>query len=70
MYGEWKRIPGGLRLWAQGYFVSTFGWNEAMIRKFSRNQEPEYRRLDPMNLWRGLPPSGRPKNRGRVSDPL
>jgi hypothetical protein len=38
--------------WARGYFVSTVGRDEAVIREYIRNQEQEDSRLDQMNLWR------------------
>ena len=52
VYGERKRNFGGLPFWARGYFVSTVGRDEAIIREYIRNQEQEDQRLDPMNLWR------------------
>ncbi len=38
--------------WATGYFVSTVGRDEAVIREYIRNQEQEDSRLEQMNLWR------------------
>jgi REP element-mobilizing transposase RayT len=38
--------------WARGYFVSTVGRDEEMIRNYIRNQEEEDNRLEQMNLWR------------------
>ena len=35
-----------------GYFVSTVGRDEAVIREYIKNQEQEDSRLDQMNLWR------------------
>ncbi len=64
VYGERKRNFGGLHFWARGYFVSTVGRDEATIREYIRNQEQEDRRLDPMNLWRSLPPSRGPQESG------
>jgi putative transposase len=52
VYGEKKRNFVGRHFWARGYFVSTVGRDEAMIREYIRNQEQEDRRLDQMNLWR------------------
>ena len=51
VYGERKRNFAGQSFWARGYFVSTVGRDEAMIREYIRNQEQEDRRLDQMNLW-------------------
>lgn len=38
-------------LWARGYFVSTVGRDERLIREYIRNQEEEDKRLDQMDLW-------------------
>jgi putative transposase len=42
----------GQHFWARGYFVSTVGREEQVIRDYIRNQEKEDERLDQMNLWR------------------
>jgi len=68
-YGERKRNFVGQHFWAQGYFVSTVGRDEAAIRKYIKNQEQEDKRLDQLNLWRRSPPLGGPPHWGRVSDP-
>ncbi|GAB1411390.1 IS200/IS605-like element ISAzo20 family transposase [Candidatus Desulfobacillus denitrificans] len=52
VYGERKRNFVGQHFWARGYFVSTVGRDEAVIREYIRNQEREDDRLDQMNLWR------------------
>lgn len=52
VYGEQKRNFVGQHFWARGYFVSTVGRDEAMIREYIRHQEDEDRRIDQMNLWR------------------
>ena len=44
--------------WARGYFVSTVGRDEAVIRDYIRRQEEEDRRLDQLNFWPDEPPSG------------
>ena len=37
---EWRGVTGRDRtFWARGYFVSTVGINEAVIRKYVREQE-------------------------------
>ncbi len=33
-------------MWARGYFVSTVGMNEEVIRKYIRNQENEDKKTD------------------------
>jgi len=52
VYGERKRNFVGQHFWARGYFVSTVGRDEEVIREYIRNQEHEDARLDQMNLWR------------------
>ena len=52
VYGERKRNFVGQHFWARGYYVSTVGRDETVIRDYIRNQEQEDKRLDQMNLWR------------------
>ena len=52
VYGERKRNFVGQHFWARGYFVSTVGRDEAVIRDYIRNQEKEDTRLEQMGLWR------------------
>ena len=52
VYGERKRNFVGQHFWARGYFVSTVGRDETMIRDYIRNQEREDQRLEQLNLWR------------------
>jgi putative transposase len=51
-YGEHRRNFVGQSFWARGYFVSTVGRDEEVIRNYIRNQEQEDQRLEQMNLWR------------------
>ena len=51
-YGEKKRNFVGQHFWARGYFVSTVGRDEAVIREYIKKQEDEDKRLDQLNLWR------------------
>ena len=51
-YGENRRNFVGQHFWARGYFVSTVGRDEAVIRQSIRDQEEEDTRLDQLNLWR------------------
>jgi hypothetical protein len=37
---------------ARGYFVSTVGRDEKVIREYIKIQEKEDQRLDQLNLWR------------------
>jgi len=52
VYGERKRNFVGQHFWARGYFVSTVGRDEAVIREYIKNQEKEDERLDQLGLWR------------------
>lgn len=52
VYGENRRNFVGQHFWARGYFVSTLGRDEEVIRAYIRRQEEEDDRLDQMNLWR------------------
>jgi len=51
-YGGKRRNFVGQHFWARGYFVSTVGRDEAVIREYIRNQEKEDARLDQLSLWR------------------
>ncbi len=42
----------GQSFWARGYFVSTVGRDETMIREYIRNQEHEDKRLDQMEMFK------------------
>jgi len=46
-----RRNFTGQHFWARGYFVSTVGADEAMIRDYIRKQESEDRRLDQMSMF-------------------
>jgi len=50
VYGEKKRNFVGQHLWARGFFVSTVGRDEKVIRDYIRNQEREDERLEQMKL--------------------
>jgi REP-associated tyrosine transposase len=52
VYGERKRNFIGQHFWARGYYVSTVGRDEQVIREYIRNQEEEDKRLEQLNLWR------------------
>ena len=51
VYGERKRNFAGQHFWARGYFVSTVGRDERVIREYIKRQEEEDKRLDQLNLW-------------------
>jgi putative transposase len=52
VYGERKRNFVGQHFWARGYFVSTVGRDERVIRAYIQKQEQEDARLDQLGLWR------------------
>jgi putative transposase len=52
VYGERKRTFVWQHFWARGYFVSTVGRDETVIREYIRKQEQADTRLDQLGLWR------------------
>ena len=52
VYGEKKRNFVGQHFWARGYFVSTVGRDECVIRNYIRHQQQEDERLEQLGLWR------------------
>ena len=50
LYMERRRNFVGQHFWARGYFVSTVGRDEKIIREYIRHQENEDRRVDQMKL--------------------
>jgi hypothetical protein len=53
-----RRNYTGQHFWARGYYVSTVGREERIIREYIRKQEVEGKRLDPMGLWQSPPEGG------------
>ncbi len=49
-FGGRARNFTGEVFWARGYFVSTVGLGEEMVRAYIRNQEQEDERYDQMKL--------------------
>lgn len=53
VYGERKHnVMGQHYFWVRGYFVSTVGRDETLIREYIRDPEREYQRFDQLDLWR------------------
>jgi len=52
VYGGRTRNFVGQNFWARGYFVSTVGRDEEVVRAYIRNQEREDQRLDQLDLWK------------------
>ena len=50
-YGKVKRNFVGQSFWARGYFVSTVGRDEEVVREYIRHQEVEDRRLEQLKMW-------------------
>jgi len=49
-HGGRQRNFAGEHFWARGYFVSTVGRDEKVVREYIRRQEAEDRRQDQMKL--------------------
>lgn len=49
-FGGYKRNFRGQSFWARGYFVSTVGRDEKMIREYIRHQELEENRQEQLKL--------------------
>jgi putative transposase len=46
-----RRNFTGQNFWARGYYVSTVGREEGIVRAYIQRQEAEDKRLDQMGLW-------------------
>ena len=58
-YGGRQRNFTGEHFWARGYYVSTVGRDEAVIRAYIQQQEKEDQRLEQLNMFdQRVPPSG------------
>ena len=51
-YGR-KRKYKGYHFWARGYYVSTTGYNEEVVRRYIRNQEKDDKASDYNDLFKG-----------------
>ncbi len=49
-FGGRQRNFTGENFWARGYFVSTVGLDEGMVRAYIRNQEAEDQRYEQMKF--------------------
>ena len=47
-----KRNYVGQSFWARGYYISTVGRDEEVVREYIRNQEAEEQRIDQLDLLR------------------
>ncbi|GIK37177.1 MAG: IS200/IS605 family transposase [Chloroflexota bacterium] len=58
-YGGRQRNFTGEHFWARGYYVSTVGRDEEVIRAYIQQQEKEDQRLEQLNMFdQKVPPSG------------
>ncbi len=46
-----RKNYGGMSFWARGYFVSTVGTDEDVIRSYIRDQEKEDNRVEQLRLF-------------------
>lgn len=51
-YGGRQRNFVGAHFWARGYFVSTVGRDEEVIRRYIREQEAEDKRVEQLQLFK------------------
>ncbi len=47
-----KKNYGGMSFWARGYFVSTVGTDEDVVRTYIREQEKEDKRVEQLSLFK------------------
>jgi REP element-mobilizing transposase RayT len=47
-----RKLRDTTHFWARGYFVSTVGRDETVIREYIQHQEQEEQRLYNLDLWR------------------
>ena len=47
-----KKNYGGMSFWARGYFVSTVGADEEVVRTYIRDQEKEDKRIEQLSLFK------------------
>jgi len=58
-----RRNFKGQHFWARGYYVSTVGIDEVVIREYIREQEEKDRCVDQLSLGQQLPPKAAHNNR-------
>ena len=51
-YHGQKKNYNGMHFWARGYFVSTVGTDEEVVRAYIRDQEKEDHRLEQLSLFK------------------
>jgi putative transposase len=53
-----RKNYSGMNFWARGYFVSTVGADEGVVRAYIREQEQEDHRVEQLKLSDSRPPNG------------
>jgi putative transposase len=51
IYGGRERNFRGESFWARGYYVSTVGKDEAVVKEYIRNQDAEDKKQEQLKLW-------------------
>jgi len=49
-FGERQKYFSGQHMWARGYFVTTVGLDEEVIREYIKNQEEDDRKQEELDL--------------------
>lgn len=49
-FGERQKYFSGQHMWARGYFVTTVGLDEEVIREYIKNQEEDDRKQEQLDL--------------------
>jgi putative transposase len=47
-----RKNYSGMHFWARGYFVSTVGADEEVVRAYINNQEKEDQRIEQLSLFK------------------
>ena len=56
-FGRRKNFTGQ-SFWARGYYVTTEGRDEEVVRNYIKHQDAEDQRIDQLDLFLGIPPLG------------
>ena len=52
-YGR-RRKHRGYHFWARGYFVTTVGYNEEVVRRYIQNQEKADKQVEQQSLFKDI----------------
>ena len=53
-FPDLRKKHWGLHLWARGYFVSTIGINEEVVRRYIKNHQEEELFEEQLKVWKDL----------------